>query len=671
MEANPLELTDAQLVQATLRGKDAAFDELVSRYRSRTFYLALSKVGSREAALDIAQEAFVQAYVSLATLREPERFAAWLGSIASHACGTYLRKARDLSVPIETIEMLSNNQARGTESELDAAVARAALERLPNGTRAVASLYFIEEMKQMEIAEFLGISLAAVKSRIRDARARLQKEMIHMVKQTAKKEEPADEFDKSLKHRLELARFYREFSEMIDAGVTLVRSLFILSEGNYSATIRDAAIEVRLAVESGSTLSDALADAPELRTPESVGLVRAGEIGGCLELSMRSLVRCIDARSLQKDIELYTWCRTLGEILSAGVGIVHAFQCATDITTSPDLKKATADVIQAIYECKPPAAPTPCPISPLVEALRRHAETLTPMVAVAMHSSMESGTLDKALQWLADDLALDVARRIGPPGVLARQKPPGGEYLDTPTTRDHLRSELPSMRCAAAILLGRIGAKVAAPEIAQLLWDPDPDVQKAAIRAIVDLDFRAASDALVSCLASADESVRWLTARAIADLNLHDAAPAIAAMIPGTDARTSRAAISALEAMGEIDALTARAIELVASDDPHAITTGVCILVDHPTPAAGDVLAAKNAEDIGIAVALGKIGRREAVPTLRKLLAERRWTWWTNTAAELLGGLGDVDSAPLMRKAVEDGEIDRRFLEVADRLEGK
>ena len=609
----------------------------------------------------------MQAYLSLRTLREPDRFGAWLAGITANVCKMHLRRASEVPLAPEMIQDLQPP----VERDPNAAAVREALDQLPNGTRTAAVLFFVEGMKQAEIAEFLGISLAAVKSRIRDARSSLQKEMIHMVKRTAKKAEPGDEFERSLKHRLELARFYREFSELIDAGVTLVHSMLTLEEGNYSNTVRDSIRAVRLAVQSGSTLSDALADAPVLRTPESVGLVRAGEIGGCLELSMRSLVRCIDARSLQKDIELYTWCRTLGEILSAGVGIVHAFQCATDIITSPDLKKATTDVIQAIYECRPPQDAESIPISPLADALQRHAATLTPVVAIAMHSSMESGSLDKALQWLADDLALDVARRIGPAGVLAKQRTPGGEYLDTPTTRGYLHSDLPIMRSGAAALLGRIGAEEAGVEIVQLLSDVDPEVRKTAIRAIVDLDFRAASEALVGCLADTDESVRWLATSAIAELSLHDAAPAIAAMILDTDMRANHAAILALESMGEIDVLTARAIELVAGDDHRAITIGVCILVDHPTPTAGDVLAAKNTEDFGVAVALGKIGRPEAVPALRKLLTHRRWTWWTRTAADLLAELGDIESAPLMRKAVEDGEIDKRFLEVADRLEGK
>ena len=653
------EATDGQLAAKAATGDDAAFDELVSRYRTRVYHLALSKVRGRDNALDIAQETFLQAYMSIKTLREPERFAAWLSGITANLCRMHFRKASEVPIPPEMIEELRVS----IEPDPNAAMARDALDRLPNGTRSAAILYFIEEMKQTEIAEFLGISLAAVKSRIRDARASLRKEMIHMVKQTAKREEPGDEFEKSLKHRLELARFYREFSELIDAGVNLVRSLFILSESDYSQPIRDATTLVRLAVESGSNLSDALANAPLLQTPESVGLVRAGEYGGNLELTLRSLVRCIDARNLQRDIELYTWCRTLGEILGSGVSITNSLNCAVEFSVSSKLRQATREIIEVIGDSKS-----------LNTVTSRYPDLFPPIARLIMQVGEYYAVLDKALKWFADDLALDMARRLGPAGLIANQTVPAGSFLDTELTREYLSNESPAMRAAAVSLLARIGASDAGIEAAKLLFDGDSEVRKTAVRAIVSLQYRAAVEGLVSLLGDVNESVRRLAASAIAELSLHETAPAIAAMIPMADTRTNHAAISALESMGDIDVLTSRAIELAVSADPHAIGTAIHILIDHPTPAAGDVLTKVLEEsngDFGVAVALGQIGRREAIPTLRRLLTKRRWTWWTNRAAELLGLMGDVDSAPLIRKAVEDGEINRRHLDVADRLEGK
>ena len=215
-----MEVPDSELVAEVRAGDDLAFDRLVSRYRSRVYYLVLSKVGCEETARELAQDVFVQAYLSISSIREPGKFASWISGIACNVCKTYLRKPRELLLPAEVAEELLGNASgyrylegngrRTDEADTDAAAAREILYSLPNGTRSAAILYFVDEMKMTEIAEFLDITLGAVKSRIRTARSRIKKEMVDMVKQTAKKHEPGEEFNHSLKHRLELARWYRE-----------------------------------------------------------------------------------------------------------------------------------------------------------------------------------------------------------------------------------------------------------------------------------------------------------------------------------------------------------------------------------------------------------------------------------------------------------------------------
>lgn len=287
------EVTDGQLVARAASGDDSAFDELVSRYRTRIYHLALSKVRGRDNALDIAQEAFVQAYLSLGALREPDKFAPWLSSITANLCKMQARRSSEVLIPPEMIDEMSVS----AESDPNATLAREALDRLPNGTRSAAILYFVEEMKQTEIAEFLGISLAAVKSRIRDARASLQKEMIHMVKQTAKKPEPGDEFDKSLKHRLELARWYRELSEMISAGTTIMRALDKLRQGDYSEPVWQHTTRMMEAIQAGCTVTDAFASCSALTSPGAIDLMHLGEIAGSMHIELLKLADGLDTGS--------------------------------------------------------------------------------------------------------------------------------------------------------------------------------------------------------------------------------------------------------------------------------------------------------------------------------------------------------------------------------------
>ena len=70
--------TDARLVELANGGDNSAFDELVSRHRKRVCHAAVHKVGCRETADDLAQEAFVRAYMTLPTLRRPASFGSWV-----------------------------------------------------------------------------------------------------------------------------------------------------------------------------------------------------------------------------------------------------------------------------------------------------------------------------------------------------------------------------------------------------------------------------------------------------------------------------------------------------------------------------------------------------------------------------------------------------------------
>jgi len=83
--------TDAELVgMVRERGDTAAYGKLVTRYQGHAYGLAYSIVGDWTEAQDIAQEAFIKAYVNLHTLDKPERFPAWLRRIVFSACMDWL-----------------------------------------------------------------------------------------------------------------------------------------------------------------------------------------------------------------------------------------------------------------------------------------------------------------------------------------------------------------------------------------------------------------------------------------------------------------------------------------------------------------------------------------------------------------------------------------------------
>ncbi|MFN3728798.1 MAG: type II secretion system F family protein [Fimbriimonadaceae bacterium] len=96
-----------------------------------------------------------------------------------------------------------------------------------------------------------------------------------------------------------LAVFCRQFSTMVDAGVSLVRCLDVLSIQTQDPKLRKILIDVGQRVESGESLSKAMSRHPRTFSNLFIGLVRAGEIGGVLEESLQRL-----AQFLEKDVEL-------------------------------------------------------------------------------------------------------------------------------------------------------------------------------------------------------------------------------------------------------------------------------------------------------------------------------------------------------------------------------
>ena len=97
----------------------------------------------------------------------------------------------------------------------------------------------------------------------------------------------------------DLSLFCRQFSTMIDAGVSLVRCLDVLSEQSQSAKLRRIIGDLRSEVEAGNTLSKAMAKYPTVFNNLFIGLIRAGEVGGVLEESLQRL-----SSFLEKDLEL-------------------------------------------------------------------------------------------------------------------------------------------------------------------------------------------------------------------------------------------------------------------------------------------------------------------------------------------------------------------------------
>jgi type IV pilus assembly protein PilC len=97
----------------------------------------------------------------------------------------------------------------------------------------------------------------------------------------------------------DVAVFSRQFATMINSGLSLLRSLYILAEQTENKALAEIANQVRMDVEKGSSLSAALARHPKAFSRLYVSMVRAGEIGGVLDAVLLRL-----ADTIEKQVEL-------------------------------------------------------------------------------------------------------------------------------------------------------------------------------------------------------------------------------------------------------------------------------------------------------------------------------------------------------------------------------
>ena len=177
---------DTQLIRLTLEGDDTAFAELVEKYQKQVHALVWRKIGDFHIAEEITQDTFLKAYNNLATLKQSQSFASWLYVIATSRCNSWLHKKYRRTELIRDIDTLHPQQTTYSEhvleeneriaEEAQREVVKKLLAKLGESERTVMTLHYFGEMSCSEIGKFMGVSTNTIKSRLRRAQQRLQKE---------------------------------------------------------------------------------------------------------------------------------------------------------------------------------------------------------------------------------------------------------------------------------------------------------------------------------------------------------------------------------------------------------------------------------------------------------------------------------------------------------------
>lgn len=181
-------MSDADLVAATLAGERRAFGQIVERYQRLLCSLAYSGTGQLSQSEDLAQEAFVDAWRQLRTLREPEKLRAWLCGILRFKVSR-LRRA-DRREPARQAESLETAEpiAAADESAVDRTIRKeeeailwTALERVPESYREPLILYYREGRSVEHVAVALELTEDNVKQRLARGRKMLQERVLAVV----------------------------------------------------------------------------------------------------------------------------------------------------------------------------------------------------------------------------------------------------------------------------------------------------------------------------------------------------------------------------------------------------------------------------------------------------------------------------------------------------------
>lgn len=182
----PEPIHDAELIRRCLANDQAAYGQLLARYRRQVLALVWRMVSDREEAQDLAQEAFIRAFRSLHTFDQTRSFPAWLFRITSNLCVDHYRKRK-----LDTVSLVQSGGDDGEERTIDLKSEEAGpdeeyadrrsserldqlIRTLPAPYRIVVLLRHQSDMAYEEIAEALSLPLGTVKARLHRAHKMLK-----------------------------------------------------------------------------------------------------------------------------------------------------------------------------------------------------------------------------------------------------------------------------------------------------------------------------------------------------------------------------------------------------------------------------------------------------------------------------------------------------------------
>lgn len=175
---------DAQLIAETLAGRSAAFGQLVQKYQDRLYNTLVHVVGNAEDALDVTQEAMVQAFLKLETFHQAAAFYTWLYRIAFNVAVSQRRRRRPTASVEQAHEAAGEDPVDGQAGPVEqleqaerCRQVQQAIAALDEEYRTVLVLREIDGCCYETIAEILDLPIGTVRSRLHRARLQLREQL--------------------------------------------------------------------------------------------------------------------------------------------------------------------------------------------------------------------------------------------------------------------------------------------------------------------------------------------------------------------------------------------------------------------------------------------------------------------------------------------------------------
>ena len=177
--------TVSRLVRAAQAGDRSAFGQLVERFQSMVFAIALRRLRNYAEAQELSQDVFVQALQKIDQLQNPVCFGGWLRSITHRmAINRAVRRAPDVPFDPETLESTCAESRTPLSNVLDTErkmQVRAGLERLRAMDRDTLVAFYVRGQSLLEMSDEFGAPVGTIKRRLHVARKRLAKEVEELV----------------------------------------------------------------------------------------------------------------------------------------------------------------------------------------------------------------------------------------------------------------------------------------------------------------------------------------------------------------------------------------------------------------------------------------------------------------------------------------------------------